>query len=672
MYTQTLDDFADLSDWSPVASGQARLELKPDSALSGRSMRLDFDFGSGGGFVVARKLLPLTLPESYSLVLEIRASAPANAFEFKLVDPSGANVWRFRDDAFDFKTDWRTLRIPGSAIDFGWGPAGGGAAHEVGAIEIVIAAGPGGQGSLWVADLRLEDRTPTESPLIRASSAQPGQSADCALDGCPDTCWRAERLPAWVEIDFREPRDYGGLILRWDSPQTRCFQVLASEDGASWRGLYSAPRSAGARNPVYLPGGCSRFLRLALEECEGVPVPGLVAVDVQPEAFARSVNDFFHRLAQEAPRGHYPRWLSREQSYWTPVDVPDGTVPALFNEEGMVEIARAGFSVEPFLVVEGALVTWADCTVRQGLMRPPLPIPESHWTWMDPSSSPTQGLALTVTAFAAPSAALGADAVPAQAWLYLRYRVENRGASPRAPSLYAALRPFQVSPPWQGWRDIGGVSPIREIAYRDRAVWVNGTLALVPLTPPSGFGAAAFDEGSIVEYPTAGGLPAADTVSDPFGYASGALGFDLALAPGEVAEIFLAAPLGLAQDAADPRAALPSGVTGPDQLAFALDQWSRVLGLDTDRDRRVARLQAAGLGARLPGHLPGFAGPHPDQSGWPGPTARSASLYPLLDSRRGGDGRRPAASGTHSGGGRLHPLVCPLPGAGWKRSLLRR
>lgn len=571
MQILTLDAFADLSDWSPVASGQARLALLPDSAPSGQAMRLEFDFGPGGGFVVARRLLPLILPESYVFVLEVRASAPANAFEFKLVDPSGANVWRFRDESFAFATDWRTLRIPGSAIDFGWGPAGGGVAREVGAIEIVVAAGPGGAGRLWIADLRLEDRTPADMPLIHASGAQPGHATACILDGCPDTCWRADRLPAWVDLDFREERDYGGLILCWDSAQARRFQVMASNDGSSWRTLYAAPQAAGAQNPVYLPGGCSRFLRLALAEGEGDRVPGLVSIAVQPESFARSLNDFFHRLAADAPRGRYPRWLSREQSYWTPVDVPDGAVPALFNEEGMVEIRRAGFSIEPCLVVDGALVTWADCTISQGLTQPPLPIPESLWTWGDSASGIDLGL--TVTACA--------TGVPGRVWIYLRYRVENRGTRCHAIGLHAVLRPFQVSPPWQGWRDIGGVSPIQEIAERDGAVWVNGRLALVPLTAPSAFGAAAFDEGTIGDALAAGGLPVARAVSDPFGYASCALGFDLALEPGAVGEVYLAAPLDPMpgpRAGFDPRDALPAGVTGPDQFARALEQWSRVLG----------------------------------------------------------------------------------------------
>ncbi len=574
MRTQTLDDFSDLSGWSAIASGQARLQILPEPAPApkpglewapgGCVMRLDFDFHGGGGFVVARKPIALVLPESYALRLRVRAEGPPNVFELKLVDPGGANVWRYRDEGFDFGSSWRVLRIRGSEIDFGWGPAGGGVPRQVGAIELVVAAGPGGKGSLWIADLRLEDLTSVEPALAIASGALPGHPAECALDGRTDTCWCPDRGPAWLRIDLREQRDYGGLILHWDSPAGRGFEVLAADEGEEWCSLYSAPCSGGRESWVFLPGGRSRYLKIQVEGEEGAAPPGLVAVQVQPEGVGRSIDGFFHHLAALGARGRYPRWLYREQSYWTPVDVPDGAVPALFNEEGMVEIGRAGFSVEPFLWVDGRCLTWADCAPRQGLLRPPLPIPESIWTY--------GALSLRVTAFAAAGAGGGASG----ALLYLRYRLENGGSERDRVTLFVAVRPFQVSPPWQGYRDIGGVSPIRELAYEDGLVRVNGVPALVPLSPPAGFGAALFDQGPISDYLAAGRLPEATGVSDAFGYASGALRFDLELPPGGSADVFLSAPPGEA--GRDAGVWLARSLRGPQQLDLALEQWARVLG----------------------------------------------------------------------------------------------
>lgn len=69
---------------------------------------------------------------------------------------------------FDLPADWQTLHVPSREIEFAWGPAGGGLA-ELGAIELVIAAGPGGAGTVWIGDLRIEDRTYRGTPQVRAS-----------------------------------------------------------------------------------------------------------------------------------------------------------------------------------------------------------------------------------------------------------------------------------------------------------------------------------------------------------------------------------------------------------------------------------------------------------------------------------------------------------------------
>lgn len=561
MQLLNLDDFSDLSGWSTVVSGQAGLRLAPDTAPSGPAMRLDFDFGDSGGFVVARKPFELRLPGSFAILLSVRAQGPANAFELKLVDPSGENVWRYRDASFDFGSDWRAIRIPSRQIDFGWGPAGGGAPSEVGAIEIAVTAGPGGQGRLWIADLRLEDRSPSDSPSVRASSVGGEDPADCILDGRPDTCWSPRQLPAWIELDFHDPCDYGGLILHWRSPEPRQLKVLASAEGDAWSCVYDAPKSAGLRSHVYLPRGCSRLLRLALGGRAGDPIPGLVAFELQPEGFARSLNDFFHHVADDLQRGCYPRWLYREQTYWTPVDIPDGRVPALLNEEGMLEVARAGYSIEPMLTVHGDLLTWAECTLQPALAQPPLPIPEATWI--------SAGLALSVTAFAHGPAE--------RPWVFVRYRLENHRSAPVSAGLHAVLRPFQVSPPWQGHKDIGGVRHIRILAFREGVVRVNGRLALVPITAPAAFGAAVFDEGPICDYIARDRLPPAQEVLDMLGFATGALRFDLSVEPGDAQDVWVAAPLGEREDA-DPREVLGAGLDVESRLAAAIDEWADRLG----------------------------------------------------------------------------------------------
>ena len=199
-------------------------------------MRLDFDFKGGGGFVVARKRFSFPLPEAYAFTFDVRGMAPANKLEFKLVDPGGHNVWRYQEDAFDLPAAWRSLRIGSSQIDFAWGPAGSGPMRQVGAIEFAITAPPGGKGTLWIANLCLEDHSFRSTPAVQASSASPGHEPRFAVDRCGETSWRSEPSdePQWFLVDFGEPREYGGLIVRWDPTTTaRPFDLESSDDGTA-------------------------------------------------------------------------------------------------------------------------------------------------------------------------------------------------------------------------------------------------------------------------------------------------------------------------------------------------------------------------------------------------------------------------------------------------------
>jgi len=531
MSAQTLDDFEDLSAWTAIASGQACLVISPERGRHGGAMRLDFDFRGGGGFVVARKPFALTLPESYAFSFDIRGSGPRNILEFKLVDASNQNVWRWRVEAFDLPEDWQTVRIKSSQIQFAWGPLGGGPARDIAAIELVVAAGPGGQGTVWIEGLRLEDTSYDLTPLVEVTSALPGCEACHIWDPSPTTCWRsvATDEPQRLVIDFQREREYGGLVVRWD-PHRRpqAVEIRLSRDGNDWQTCYAADAGVSDETYVYLPGALSRFVCLDLRESKRREGFGIVRVEVQPHDFSRSINDFFSAIAQRARPGLYPKYLLGRQTYWTPVGTGEDVTQALFNEEGMVEVDKGAFSIEPFLFVDGRLITWADVSPTQTLERGYLPIPSSEWHAGD--------LTLRTTAFA--TGPCGAST------LFIRYRLANDSDRARPVRLFAAIRPFQVTPTWQHWQSFGGVSRIGGLADEAGTVWVDGRKAVIPLTAPSGFGAATFAQGAITEYLQRGDLPSQEGVNDAFGYASGALRFDLELLPHTARELYLAIPFG--------------------------------------------------------------------------------------------------------------------------------
>ncbi|MGF1614189.1 MAG: discoidin domain-containing protein [Gammaproteobacteria bacterium] len=528
-----LDSFEDVAGWIAVTSGRAELHIsqvaREDRRRPGSVLRLDFDFHGGGGFVVARKLFSMALPEAYAFSFDVHGEAPPNKFEFKLVDPSNENVWRYLQEVFDYDCDWRRVTIESGQIEFAWGPAGSGAAHELGAIEFVIAAGPGGQGTVWIGNLCFIDRTVQVPPRVQASSAVSGHDPRFTMDGCENTSWRSERgvRAPWLSLDFREKRDYGGLVVDWEggAPE-RGFAVETSDDGIDWQHRYAVTSAGGRRSYVYLPRSRSRWLRLQFRQRPGSRRVGIVALDLLSPESGHSVNAFFQAIAKREPKGRYPRYLYGEQSYWTPVGTPAGGRRGLLNEEGMLEVDAGAFSIEPFLFSGGRLLTWAEGTAIPALARGYLPIPSVVWR--------VAGIQLRVSACAAEEAE--------GTMLYLRYEVENIAGEPQLTRLFAALRPFQVTPPWQSDQGLGGVSRIAQLAYRKGAVWVNRSRIVVPLGRPSGFGARAFAEGTIADDLAVGKLASRVRVDDPLGYASGVFSFDLDLGVAATRTIDFAIP----------------------------------------------------------------------------------------------------------------------------------
>ncbi len=182
-----------------------------------------------------------------------------------------------------------------------------------------------------------------------------------------------------------------------------------------------------------------------------------------------------------AGRGALPKYLSKEQTYWTAVGVEGDTVKALVNEEGMIEVGQRSFSVEPLLRIDDRLVTWNDAAIEPSLQDGDLPIPIVTWR--------ADGVTLTETVFAA--------GTPGDSALFARYQLANDGVSPLRVALLLALRPFQVNPPWQDLNGAGGASPIRELRRDGRVVWVNGSTAVASLTEPDGFDAGFLESGAL-------------------------------------------------------------------------------------------------------------------------------------------------------------------------------
>jgi len=568
--TVVLDSFDSVTQWTATPADGVEISVHPESnGAHGKAMRVDFDFHGHGGYGVIHRPLTFALPPNYEFSFAIKGDAPTNTLEFKLIDLTGENVWWSNNPNFVFPRDWKTITRKKRQIAFAWGPTNNRELKRFAAIELAITAGSGGKGSIWLDDLvvtPLDPTTPyTWTPRVTASSQAQGYDVSRLIDTSLTTSWR--NAPArgtsgasgakgvssasgvdTVYIDFLKRREFGGMVIGWEpGRRANSYEVQASKDGQIWETLYTVNRSSAAplvqpapstktaialsplfRDYLYTPESDARFVRVILKSAEGNGGYGIRDISVRPLDWAASENDLFFAMAREAPRGSYPRYLSSEQSYWTVIGVDRDSTEALINEEGMIEVGRGQFSIEPFLFIDGKLVTWNDVKTSVASNAEALPLPQVVWS--------TKDVDLTISAFAA-------GPVDSSV-LYARYRVTNNSRSYKKLTLYLALRPLQVNPPWQFLNRPGGVARVDSISFQGSSARVTGNKFVRSLASVSGFGAVTFADGNIVDWLRLGKVPTPLSVTDPSGHASAAFAYQLELGPHATSSpIDLAVPL---------------------------------------------------------------------------------------------------------------------------------
>jgi hypothetical protein len=515
------DRFDDVTAWKAIGSDGVRALVHPATGVDGGALRLDFDFGRAAGYAIARRAVAVDLPANYEISFYIRADAPVNDFQFKLIDASGDNVWWVQRRNFQFPRDWQLVTFKTRHVHFAWGPTKDRVLRHAAALEFVVSAGRGGgQGSLYVSRLRIREVPPPPAvfppPSVEASSQLPGAEPALAADENPATVWRSDPAsgPAQqVIIDLGLPREFGGLILRWDRRAFASrYDVQFSNDRAQWRTVRRVLDGHGGPDALLLPESETRFIRLLLHDGPAGAY-GLAEVEIKGFEFGASPNAFFEAVARLAPRGTYPRGLSGEQPYWTLVGVDGGGESGLLSEDGALEVATGGFSIEPFVARGGEVVTWAGVDTRQALFDRYLPIPGVIWRHPE--------WELRVSAFATGTAA--------RSRLVAAYELRNLTGRPLRLTLALAVRPFQVNPPTQALNTVGGVSPIRDLTWDGAALSVNGMRRVFPLAAPPLVGAHPFDAGPAPSLLSGAGWAGRHAVHDDAGYASGILGYPVTL-----------------------------------------------------------------------------------------------------------------------------------------------
>lgn len=516
--------FDDIGRWKSFSSGGPEILLSKDKGPDGNAIRLDFDFKDLGGFLVARIGLPVEVPESYDIRFLMKGEAPSNIFEFKLIDSSNRNVWRYRDEDFLFPPHWREMVISGRDISFAWGPMGGGTPRDIKALEFVIASGSGGKGSAWVADLIIVDRAYLGHPAISASSFLPGHAPSMIMNNSEDTGWRSnDEGSQWLLMDFLEERELGGIVIHWEKGlEARVFTVALSSDGETWSKVFYSNRGTDRKTYIRLADTRSRLIRMELKERVSEIGFGIIGIEVKPYDYSRSVEQFFQNVALDQKPGLYPRYLLGMQSYWTVAGRGREKGPSLINEEGLIEPCGCPFSIMPFLFTGGKLLTWADVVLEQELEDGYLPIPTVRWK--------AESIELEIAPYACGEGGSETE---------ISYLVKNMTSENLSVVLFLSFLPFHVTPPWQKWRSYGGATEIREISSQGCIVLINGKASIKTITPHNGFGAATFAEGGTARYIKAGMAPDQNRAAEESGCASGSLRFELDLGAEETREVLL-------------------------------------------------------------------------------------------------------------------------------------
>ncbi len=529
-----LDGFESDKPWTTIISDSTvHIQTSTVDGKSGRALRIDYEFSAGTGFCGIEKEIPLDLPENFQFSFYLKGESPSNNLEFKLLDKSGENVWWRNQRSFDFPQKWTRIRVKKRDIEFAWGPIQDKALHSVNKIQFFIASSAGGKGTVYLDDFRFAtlaapDTVPPE-PSASVSSRQKDASGANLFDGHIETAWRnqpGDSLPEIV-IDLHKNYEYGGLVIDWDEQDyAREYDVFSSNDKNKWEIIYRLRNGNGGRAYLPLRNGGSRYLKLALKKSARHARFAINEISVKDFAFSETPEALYSRIARDNPRGFFPRYFYGEQTYWTICGVNNDRDEALINEDGMVEVDKKRFSVEPFIFSDGRLFSWNDTKNTQHLMDDYLPIPSV--------TREKGGLKLTTQIFS--------DGPAGASVLYFQYTLKNILSETQSGNMYLAIRPFQVNPPWQFLNTPGGTVRIKNIAYQSNRVQVDDDKTVFSLSQADAFGAASFDEGDITRFLHKNTLPSSQQVSDDAGLASGALKYHFRLEANGTKTVILAVP----------------------------------------------------------------------------------------------------------------------------------
>lgn len=535
---KTLDDFETKDGWSFIRSDGVDLKLSNEKGLTDNAIRFDYDFTKGTGYGGIQKLFPIDLPDNYEFTFFVKAESPANNFEIKFIDSTGNNVWWVNNRNYNFPTEWRKISIKKRHINFAWGPTTDHNLKRIDRIEFTISSFVGGKGTVWIDDLKFQPLPPETHaypvPSINVRSSIKDHLQDLMVDNSNETYWQSNGVTnQYVIFDFNTLREFGGIHINWLKDKYAInYDVLISENGVNWETAYSVKSNHSEVTFIRLPEAESRYVRINLITSASVKGFGIREVKFLDIKSSMTPNDFLIYAAENSQVGNYPRYFLEQASYWTITGVNNDVKEALINEDGMVEVDKAQFSIEPMIKGGDSLLNWSNVKSRQSLGSSK---DKNEFSFVPTVTWQCKDLNFMISVTSSGEANVNS-------MLNVRYSFENVSTQPKDFEFYLLIRPYQVNPYYQFLNLTGGVGKINSIKEEDGKFLSIDNKVLLTGRKYDSFGASTFDEGNIVELIHKGNIPQNKFAIDKKGLANGVLKYSIHLNPGERTGFFVVVP----------------------------------------------------------------------------------------------------------------------------------
>jgi hypothetical protein len=525
---KSLDDFETKAGWSFIQSDAVNLSSSIEKGHTDNAIRFDYDFTKGTGYGGIQKFFPLDLSENYEFTFYLKADSPANNFEIKFIDSSGNNVWWVNNRNYTFPAEWKKIRIKKRHISFAWGPTNDQNLKRIDRIEFTIASFVGGKGTIWIDDLRFEPLPPEtdsyQTPIISSNSTAKKSKTEYICDSSMNTSWQSKKLKNHeILFDLRSKREFGGLEINWRKDETpKKFEISLSDDQKTWEKVYVTDKNMDCNSFIYIPESQANYMKIESfsgDKSSSIGIIELKFIDIKN---SMTKNDFLINCAKNSIKGYFPAYFLEQASYWTISGVNNDTKEALLSEYGMIEVEKAGFSIEPMIKTDDSLFNWSNVTIKHSIGKSNDPekfefIPTVDWNFKDIS-------------FKTELTSGGEANLNSQ--LYVRYTFKNESKVPKKLEFYLLLRPFQVNPYYQFLNMTGGAGKIFNITQiNDFQIKADNKLILSQI-PVIQFGTTDTGEGYIVKMIEQNNLPVAKSIYNQKGEASAYLKYSIDLEAG--------------------------------------------------------------------------------------------------------------------------------------------